>query len=140
LDRTAYSDERVNHHVLRLFGLAPDRVYYFQVVSRDAAGNPAVADNNGRLFTFRTLRPLSPPFFDDMEMGTAGWTVIDGEDTQMSWRNGPPDNGTGEGAYSPVNAWGSNLDGTPIDHVDTYLVSPAINLTGGNQATLHFWQ
>src|SRR5205823_9553502 len=41
--------------------------------------------------------------------------------------------------HSPPNAWGSNLGGTSIDTADTFLISPAINLAGGNKATLRFW-
>src|SRR5207248_3311052 len=35
--------------------------------------------------------------------------------------------------------WGSNLKGDAIDYTETFLISPAIQLTGGNVATLRFW-
>jgi hypothetical protein len=49
-----------------------------------------------------------------------------------------PNNGWETEAQSPPNAWGSNLNGDGIDYVESFLVSPAIDLTGGNTATLHF--
>jgi hypothetical protein len=43
-------------------------------------------------------------------------------------------------AHSGTNAWGSNLDGSGATYIESYLVSPAIDLKGGNLATLKFWQ
>jgi len=51
-----------------------------------------------------------------------------------------PNNGQEAAAHSPPNAWGSNLNGDAIDYVESFLVSPAIDLTGGNVAALRFWQ
>jgi hypothetical protein len=51
---------------------------------------------------------------------------------------GVPNNGDVTEANSPPNAWGVNLDGGPIDWVETFLISPAIHLTNGNIATLRF--
>ncbi|HLP78419.1 MAG TPA: fibronectin type III domain-containing protein, partial [Candidatus Paceibacterota bacterium] len=58
LNRTAYGSGLTTAHELTLPGLAPNRIYYYQVVSRDAAGNVAVDDNHGQLYTFQTLTPL----------------------------------------------------------------------------------
>ena len=52
---------------------------------------------------------------------------------------GVPNNGLETAAHSPTNAWGSNLNGDSIDFAQTFLISPAIELTGGNTATLRFW-
>ena len=35
---------------------APNRVYFYDVVSRDEAGNTTVDDNQGNLYSFQTLR------------------------------------------------------------------------------------
>jgi hypothetical protein len=40
-----------------------------------------------------------------------------------------PDNGVETSAYSPLYAWGSNIKGGAIDYADTFLISPAIELT-----------
>jgi len=111
------------------------------VVSRDEAGNTIINDNNGSLYTFRTLRPLTPPWVDNLNGpgGGTNWTVIDGEDTFATWTLGVPDNGWETEAHSPPNAWGSNLDGAVLDQAESFLVGPAILLTGGNRATLKFW-
>jgi hypothetical protein len=42
-------------------------------------------------------------------------------------------------AHSPPNCWGSCLHGGNFGYIDTFLISPAIELTGGNVATLRFW-
>jgi subtilisin family serine protease len=139
LSRTAYRAELRENHQLTLSGLLPDRAYYFQVVSRDAAGNPTIDDNNGKLYLLHTLKPWKTPWRDDLEPADTNWMVIDGDyGTSTSWQLGPPQVG-GLEAHSPTNAWGSNLAGIPADTGDTTLISPAIELTGGNHATLRFW-
>jgi hypothetical protein len=122
-----------------LAGLAPYRIYYYRVVSRDAAGNVMVDDNGGQLHTFRTLRPRDPPFVDDLENGGTNWTTFSDPDTQTWWKLGRPNNGSVFDAHSPDNAWASNITGEQADQIDTFLISPAISLTGGNTATLRFW-
>jgi hypothetical protein len=64
--------------------------------------------------------------------------VFDGEDSQTTWTLGVPSNGFETAAASPPNAWGSSLNGEIADTIDTFLISPAIHLTGGNAATLTF--
>jgi len=139
LERTAYNSEPGDLHSVTLNGLRPDRIYYYQVVSRDIAGNATVDNNSGQLRTFRTLRPIVPPWFDNLNNNGTNWTVFDGDGTQVSWRLGVPNNGQETEAHSPPNAWGSNLNGESIDYVESFLISPAIELTGGNVATLRFW-
>jgi len=138
-NRTAYENARSEGHSLTLAGLLPNRDYSFQVVSRDAAGNAAVDDNGGRYYSFVTLQPVLPPWTDRLDAGGTNWTVYDPTETQVSWQLGPPNNGWETEAHSLPNAWGSNLNGDGIDFVESYLISPAIDLTGGNVATLRFW-
>jgi hypothetical protein len=141
LGRTAYSTELASSHELTIYGLVPDRLYYYQVVSRDAAGNVAVDDNLGQLYTFRTLIPKIAPWTDSMDSGGDDWTVLIDENgySQTTWTLGVPNNGIETEAHSPPNAWGSCLDGAIIDTADAYLISPAIELTSGKIATLSFW-
>ena len=141
LSRTAYDREFALYHELILTGLVPDRFYYFQVVSRDPAGNARVDPAATNLYVFRTLAPLQPPFFDNMDSpGTAiNWTVYSDDLSESSWQLGVPNNGIETAAHSPPNCWGSVLHGDPASLIDTFLISPAIELTGGNVATLQFW-
>ena len=139
INRVGYVAELDFTHEVRQSGLAPDRVYYYRVVSRDAAGNTAMDDNGGAFYTFRTLRPLTPPFVDNLEQGNNGWTTFNGEDSQATWALGVPHNGPGASAHSPINAWGSSLNGDFLDTADTFLISPALDLTTGNHGTLRFW-
>jgi hypothetical protein len=138
-NRTAYLNDLAEAHSLTLPGLVPNRSYSFQVVSRDPAGNATVDDNGGLYYSFTTLQPIAPPWVDDLNNSGTNWTVFDGDFTEGTWRLGVPNNGWESAAHSPPNAWGSNLDGDPISLMESVLVSPAIDLTGGNVATLRFW-
>jgi len=139
LGRTAYSPSYAETHSLAFRGLQPDRIYYFQVTSRDVAGNTTTDDNNGNFYTFRTLKPFTAPYSDSFESGGTNWTVLDGFPGDTTWTFGQPNNDLQTEAHSPSNAWGSNLRGRTVGVGDTQLISPAIHLTGGNKATLEFW-
>ena len=139
LGKTAYLSELALSHEVQLTGLTPDRLYYYKIVSRDVAGNVVEDDNNGELHTFETLRPLSPPFVDRMQNGGTNWSVFNGEDTQFVWRIGSPQNGLVANTPSgDATAWSTKLNADPADTIDTFLISPAIDLTGGNVARLRF--
>ncbi len=149
LGRTAYSSEFAQSHQVDLQGLDSDKTYYYQVVSRDPAGNTSVDDNKGKLYKFTTLRPKSPPWFDDLEGAdvSTNWLAFKGQvdsDTGDSlgeniWTLGTPNNGVVTAAHSGKNAWCSNIDGQDLDISDTSLISPAIELKGGSAAYLQFW-
>jgi len=139
LGRAAYDPVPGTDHAVEITGLRPDRQYFFQVVSRDAAGNVRIDNNGGQYFTFQTLKPVSPPWSDQLESGGTNWSVLDEDGSEATWQLGVPSNGQETSAHSPVNAWGSNLGGGPISLAHTFLISPAIHLSGGNVATLTFW-
>jgi hypothetical protein len=141
LGKTAYEASFSETHELLLSSLVPDRIYYYQVVSRDAAGNTVIDDNKGKLYTFRTLKPLDPPWIDNLEGDITGWSVQDGDGSEATWQYGTPNNMLATTAHSPTKAWGINLDGSSSNAglVDTFLISPAVELAGGNVAKLTFW-
>ncbi len=139
LSRTAFSPSFTVDHSIILPALMPSHTYYYQVVSRDAAGNTTVDDNNGQLYSFTTLTPLSPPWSDNMETGATNWSVISPDESEVQWTLGAPSNGAETNAHSPPSAWGSNLKGAFIDSAESYLISPPVLLNGGNSATLTFW-
>jgi hypothetical protein len=141
LGRTAYDPEFALDHELKLTSLVPDRVYYFQVVSRDPAGNARVDDNATNLYFFRTLPPEQPPFGDNMDSLSTltNWSVCSDDRSESQWQLGFPHNGVETAAHSPPNCWGSCLYDGSFELIDTSLISPAIELTGGNVATLRFW-
>ena len=140
INRTQFRPALTYSHEITLPGLEPTRTYFYQVVSQDAAGNATVDNNGGSYYSVTTLTPLSAPFSDSFETGAANWTVSSEEYTESTWRLGVPDNGVETAAHSPVNAFGSVLQGGSHSLIDTYLYSPAIQLTGGNQLSLRFWQ
>lgn len=135
LGRTVYSGELRSAHRLQLTGLFPGRIYYFKVVSRDAAGNTTVDDNSNQFHSVRTWLPLSPPFSDPLNgPANTNWSVFNGNGSQTEWRLGFVNNGH----VTRGNAWASNPSGAKARSIDTVLIGPAIQLSGGNVATLEF--
>jgi hypothetical protein len=142
LGRTAYTGALVTNHTVTISGLLANRNYYYQVVSRDAAGNTTVDDNHGNLYTFTTQTAPQPPWSDNLESGAPGWTVVRDPvyGSDINWTLGTPNNGLQTSAHSGTNAWGSDLDGQQIPFIaSSFLYSPVIDLSGLSQATLTFW-
>lgn len=154
LTKTSYSAESATIHEVQIRGLLPDKTYFYEVVSRDAAGNIAKDNVGGKYHTVRTLTPLKPPVRDDLEHGREGYAVFNdalgtgsiiGEEddgsglSQVGWQFGTPENRFGVSAHSGTNCWGTNLKGDATDFAFSDLVTPAISLAGGNFATLRFW-
>lgn len=157
LSRTAYSAELATEHQVLIRGLLPDRDYFFQVVSRDGAGNWTRDNNGGTQYVVRTLKPLKAPWVDDLEVERPGWAVYNedggtgavfpgtdddggGELRGTGWTWGVPRNGAATGAHSGSRVWATNLSGDDVDFGISDLISPAISLVGGNRAKLRFWQ
>ena len=141
-DRTAYASTLVTNHALTVSGLSANRTYYYQVVSRDQAGNSTVDDNHGSLYTFQTLKAPTPPWFDNLESGAGNWTVVadPAYGSDINWTLGTPNNGLVSQAYSGTNAWSSDLNGSQDFFLaSSYLYSPTIDLSGLKSATLTFW-
>jgi len=141
-DRSAYAGALVLNHSVTINGLSANRTYYYQVVSRDQAGNTTVDDNGGNFYVFTTLKAPQPPWFDDLESGAPGWTVVPDPSgiSDLNWTLGTPDNDLVTSAYSGTNAWGSDLDGDQgFTLASSYLYAPVIDLSGLTSATLTFW-
>ncbi|SPE56354.1 Fibronectin type III domain protein (modular protein) [Verrucomicrobia bacterium] len=142
LDRSVYSGALVTNHAVTVSGLSASRTYYYQVVSRDQAGNTAEADNNGALYTFSTLQAPRPPWSDDLEGGAPGWTVVPDPTygSDINWTLGTPNNGLQTQAHSGTNAWCSDINGDQNFFLaSSYLYGPVIDLSGLTSATLTFW-
>jgi hypothetical protein len=142
-DRSSYSSALVTNHVVTVSGLSANRTYYYQVVSTDQAGNTSVDDNNGNLFVFQTLKAPTPPWFDNLESGAPGWSVVPDpiQGTEFNWTLGTPANSLQTTAHSGTNAWGTDLNGqaTTWTFISSFLYSPVIDLSGLKSATLYFW-
>jgi serine protease AprX len=139
LGRTAHSAQLVTNHNVAITSLLPNHNYFYQVTSRDAAGN-STTDTN--LYTFTTKPAPRPPWLDDLETGAPGWNVVSEAGAVRSWSLGTPDNGLQTSAYSGANAWGTNLKGQNMGVFEaegTALYSPIIDLSGFSSATLSFW-
>ncbi len=143
LDRTAYQPQLLTNHAVYISGLSANRTYFFQVASRDSAGNTTVDDNSGKLYTFVTRPAPRPPWSDDLESGAVGWTVVPdpANGSDMNWALGTPTGNTLQSsAHSGVNCWGSDLHSQDFNFLaSSYLGSPLIDLSGLSQATLTFW-
>ena len=138
LGRTALDITPTFSHAVSLPQLEPARTYYYRIVTRDRAGNITVDDNAGDFHSFTTLQPRQPPWTDNLEGVNTNWTVYTVEDSERSWELGVPGFASPP-AHSPTNAWGSNLSGEFASQIESYLISPAIQLTNGSTATLRFW-
>lgn len=143
---TVFQASYVEVHELQMVGLEPDREYAVEIVSRDPAGNARTAPEPGTTLRFRTLKPLTPPFEDNLETGAPDWTVAENPLEQelqfllaiSRWELGQPNNALTNIAYSGTTVWGTNLRGLPNDYSETSLVSPALALAPGTRATLRF--
>lgn len=136
---SVYDGALTTNHSVTINGLVPNRVYNFQVVSRDQAGNTTVDDNQGNYYTFTTLKGLTPPWSDNLESNAPGWSVVEGASTEINWTLGKPNNTLATSAHSGTNAWGSNLKHQSFTYAESYLYSPAIDLSGMSDVTLTFW-
>ena len=136
-----YSATLVTNHTVTLNGLLPNRVYHYEVISRDQAGNTTVDDKSGNYYTFQTLAAPKPPWFADLESGSSGWTVVPdtANGTETNWTFGTPNNALVSSAHSGTNAWGCPLKSGPsLFLVSSYLYAPTIDLSGLTSATLTF--
>ncbi len=142
--RTAGNPRFTVTHSLLLDGLQPDQLYYYRIICRDIAGNARILDKDagGQALTFTTLRPLTAPWADDLETypNPYDWDVFNGDETEGQWRLGVVTPAIGGAAHSGGLVWGTNLGGGAQGYVETFLISPPIEVTGGNRATLKFWQ
>ena len=73
-------------------------------------------------------------YLEDFESGAEGWEHGGTED---NWELGTPVNGPGS-AFSGENVYATGLDSDYAPGTDSFLVSPEIDLTGVNVATLVF--
>ena len=139
---SVYVSALVTNHSVTISGLLANHVYYYQVVSRDQAGNTTVDDNNGDLYAFQTLKAPTPPWSDNLESGAPGWSVVPDPvyGSDINWTLGTPNNGLVSSAHSGANAWGSDLNGDQSFFLaSSYLYAPVIDLSGLKSATLTFW-
>jgi hypothetical protein len=141
--RTSFDPQLGVSHSLLLNSLRPDKLYYYKIISRDLAGNVTELSTGpgGEPLTFVTLDPLTPPWTDDMELfGMNDWTVFSPDLSEEQWEQGNP--GSGVIPHSGNFVWGSNRKGGVIGAVETFLVSPPVELDPslGNRASLKYWQ
>ena len=133
----------VTNHVVSMAGsLRPTGTTYYQVTSRDAAGNTATDDNQGALYTFTTQKAPRPPWFDDLESGARVWTVVPDtvDGTDLNWSLGTPKTACRLPrirAPTPGAATSTARLSTCLE--STFLYSPVIDLSGFSSATLTFW-
>ena len=76
---------------------------------------------------------------DDFENGQGAWTAGSDGAAGTNWELGSPSSGPGA-ANSGVTCFGTNLSADYEINANTWLRSPAIDLTGVGAATLHYAQ
>ncbi len=84
----------------------------------------------------------APPvavFADDFENGQGDWTTGSDGEAGTAWELGEPTAGP-SAAHSPVNCFGTNLNGDYGINAGIWLRSPPIDLANAPDATLRYWQ
>ncbi|MFW5435908.1 S8 family serine peptidase [Paenibacillus apiarius] len=108
--------------------------YYYIVKARTYSQVLSEASNEVS-WTFTGGTPI---FSDNFEGEDKGWT-LEGENNQ--WERGEPNPKYGpEKAVSGSKAWGTNLSGYYAKNTDQSLISPEIDLTGAQHASIYFQQ
>ena len=133
-DTTAYGDsdgdsaESVTSHSVALSGLSPGTLYYFQVKSRDSAGNEGSADNTGAGYTFTTT---SAPAISSVSAGAPGqtsatitWTTTTNSDSLVEWG----------ATATPDSTWKT------VGNRAESVASHSVAITGLSQSTTHYFQ
>ncbi len=133
-------DNLVTTHEIILTGLQENTLYYFQVVSRDAAMNETVDNNNGSFYFFQTW--VTDYFLNESLDFDPGWQ------TQGQWAFGQPQGQGGDHGspdpdqgYTGLNVYGFNLAGDYSANMSQaqYLTTPEFDCSETNEVHLGFW-
>lgn len=103
---------------------------YYVATATDLWGNESDLSNEASA----TPAGADTVFFDDMEAGPGGWTT---GGTNNDWQHGAPAAGPGN-AHSGTKVWATNLSGPYRNNSNSWLMTPAIDLTTYTSATLRF--
>ncbi|MCX6292492.1 MAG: immune inhibitor A [Bacteroidetes bacterium] len=90
--------------------------------------------NDTTCATRNGIPSLGAPYFDDFEGPIYFYSL-----SPTEWQYGVPSSSVIDSAYSPVNAWKTNLSGDYSANDDIYLYSPYFDFTGAYQPELRFW-
>ena len=136
---TTNQDDLTNYvlaHSVGLSGLSSCTTYYYSVTSADIAGNSTTDTNGGGYYSFITSGRSYVLGPDDVEGGQGSWTVSGGGASQ--WHIDTCR------SNSPTHAWkagSTTCPGTYGNNVDTYLISPPIDLgSSGHGYHLRFYE
>lgn len=113
----------------------PQKGTYSYMVRAKTYSNVLSSPSNVVHWTFTAGEEL---FSDDFEGSDLGWTVV-GE--QNDWERGVPNPGYSQGprgAVSGSQVWATNLSSGYAGNTNHLLVSPVIDLSTAEQATLYF--
>jgi len=143
-------EELLLSHSVTVNGLDPCTTYYYQVRSRDEAGNRATDNNNWNFYSIRTAGWGT--LFEENFDSDPGWTIDNGSfDSSTGWAFGTPI-GQGEDSYgnpdptsghTGSNVYGININGdAPASAADNELTltTPTIDLSSADSARLVFWR
>ncbi|MBM6383820.1 MAG: S8 family serine peptidase [Paenibacillus sp.] len=108
-----------------------DTTYYYTVAALDYSGNESEKSNEVSI-SVEVPEDIYVDQFDGSDDN--GWTH---SGTKDEWERGVPVNGPAS-AVSPPNVWATDLDSTYENGSNYSLVSPVVDLTDTNDATLTF--
>lgn len=108
-----------------------------QLRSQDVQGCIKSLQDALALYNSIPQKPESRVFFEDFEQGENGWTH---GGTHDSWEMGSPVAGDKPGmAHSGLHCMGNGFNGGYPNLADSWLLSPGMDLSNLNSATLSFW-
>jgi len=115
-------------HSLILSGLSPNVLYYFKVLSKDAAGNLATDDNHAALYTFTTAPDITPPATTAVVAA-----LVSDTSAVITWR-------TDENATSQV-VYGTSLEyGSQTVPTAAFTATHSVTLNGLTAKTPYFFK
>lgn len=92
--------------------------------------------NDTATISFKGLPHLTPSYADSFET----FDYFGTEAFEYGWELGTPISSTINSAYSPVNAWKTNLDGNYYNNAEYILYTPSFNFSSAYDAEIRFMQ
>jgi Peptidase family C25/Propeptide_C25 len=140
-DLTESNGTMSTDHMVEITELLDCTPYYFEVASRDEAGNLASDDNGGSYYLFITYERVL--LIEEMFDTDPGWTISGGQ-----WAFGQPTGGGGSygnpdptSGYTGDNVYGYNLYGDYANNIPEYnLTTPSFDCSDGTAVSLSFYR
>lgn len=115
--------------------------YYIEAIDNSGCNNTSYSPGptSANTVCFTANQGITFPYCDYFDIPGIPWSGS-GAVAGTVWQLGPPASGVLNSAYSPPNAWVTNLTAQYGPNANAALVTPEMSFTVGAGATLEFWQ